>query len=78
MMCAQCHDHPNVKDYAQADYFGLFSYLQQKPEQIVREAVLAGQTFVLTGTLSSLSRDEARLAIEALGGKVASSVSRIQ
>ena len=41
-----------------------------------REAVLAGQTFVLTGTLSSLSRDEARRAIEERGGKVVSSVSK--
>ena len=40
------------------------------------ELTLAGQTFVLTGTLSSQSRDEARRAVEALGGKVTSSVSK--
>lgn len=37
IMCAQCHDHPNVDDYTQADYFGLFSYLQEKPEQAKNE-----------------------------------------
>jgi DNA ligase (NAD+) len=37
---------------------------------------LAGKTFVLTGTLSSMSREEAAAALEALGAKVAGSVSK--
>jgi DNA ligase (NAD+) len=37
---------------------------------------LAGQTFVLTGTLPTLSRDDAKALIEAAGGKVAGSVSK--
>jgi DNA ligase (NAD+) len=37
---------------------------------------LAGRSFVLTGTLASMSRDEAAGAIERLGGKVVGSVSR--
>jgi DNA ligase (NAD+) len=37
---------------------------------------LSGLTFVLTGTLPSMSRDEAKAALEALGAKVAGSVSK--
>ena len=37
---------------------------------------LAGKTFVLTGTLPVLTRDEAKALIEAAGGKVAGSVSK--
>jgi DNA ligase (NAD+) len=36
---------------------------------------LAGQTWVLTGTLESMSRDDAKEKLEALGAKVAGSVS---
>ena len=37
---------------------------------------LAGKTFVLTGTLPTYSRDEAKAMIEARGGKVTGSVSK--
>ena len=40
------------------------------------DSPIAGKTFVLTGTLPTLSRDEAKDMIEALGGKVAGSVSK--
>jgi DNA ligase (NAD+) len=36
----------------------------------------AGQTFVLTGTLPTLGREEAKAMIEAVGGKVSGSVSK--
>ena len=38
--------------------------------------LLAGKTFVLTGTLPTLKRSEAKELIESLGGKVSSSVSK--
>jgi DNA ligase (NAD+) len=37
---------------------------------------LAGRTLVLTGTLSSMTREDAKAALEALGAKVAGSVSK--
>ncbi len=47
------------------------------PEPASQEAgPLAGKTFVLTGTLTSMSREEATAALERLGAKVSGSVSR--
>jgi DNA ligase (NAD+) len=45
-------------------------------EKKQRTAQLAGLTIVLTGTLPSLSREEAKTMVEAAGGKVAGSVSK--
>ena len=45
-------------------------------EKKQRSTQLAGLTFVLTGTLPNLSRDEAKAKIEAAGGKVSGSVSK--
>lgn len=28
IQCAQCHDHPHIEDFTQADYFGLYAFLQ--------------------------------------------------
>lgn len=39
-------------------------------------SALSGKTFVLTGTLPTMTRDEAKELIENLGGKVAGSVSK--
>ena len=46
-------------------------------ERVTQEsAKLAGKTFVLTGTLETLGRDEAQDKIRELGGDVSSSVSK--
>ena len=57
-----------------ASYIGV-NWSESQPAQIVEEGVLVGKTFVLTGTLSSMTRDEAKDKIQALGGKVTGSVS---
>jgi len=51
------------------------------PEQVPaagadRAGAVAGKTFVLTGTLPTMTRDEAAALIEAAGGKVSGSVSK--
>ena len=50
--------------------------VQAKVESEPNRQLLAGKTFVLTGTLPSLTRDEATRMIMAAGGKVSGSVSR--
>ena len=48
----------------------------QNPAISKHKQVLAGKTFVITGTLSDMTRDEAKDRIQALGGKVTGSVSK--
>ncbi len=45
-------------------------------EKKLRSTQLAGLTFVLTGMLPTLSREEAKAKIEAAGGKISGSVSK--
>ena len=45
--------------------------------EVVRgDTPLSGRTYVITGTLESMSRDEAKKALQALGAKVSGSVSK--
>lgn len=49
--------------------------LEATAKEIRRRGTLTGKTFVLTGTLPSLSREDAKALIEEQGGKVSSAVS---
>jgi len=51
------------------------AWLEGEPAAAV-DSPISGKTFVLTGTLPTLTRDAAKDMIEALGGKVAGSVSK--
>ena len=64
----------NREVIAQARELGV-KWPEQKPRAVV-EGQLTGKTFVITGTLDSMSRDEAGDRIVALGGKVSGSVSK--
>jgi len=46
------------------------------PKPIASNTAATGRTFVITGTLPTLSRDEARMLIQDHGGKVSGSVSK--
>lgn len=46
------------------------------PDRVAEKKGISGKTFVITGTLESMSREEAKEKIEESDGKVASSVSK--
>jgi DNA ligase (NAD+) len=52
------------------------TWTEGEPRQARADGPAAGKTFVLTRTLPTLSRDEARNRIQACGGKVSGSVSK--
>jgi len=63
----------NMRDIENLSNSGI---VVEDPEAARKEVgVLAGKQFVLTGTLSKFSRDEAKKKIESLGGRVTSAVS---
>ncbi|WP_372522970.1 NAD-dependent DNA ligase LigA [Sulfuricaulis sp.] len=47
-----------------------------KPARVKKSSALAGKTFVLTGGLSTMTRDEAKRRLQELGAKIAGSVSK--
>lgn len=49
---------------------------EEGPPAVAPAGALLGKTLVLTGTLPTLTRDEAKAMIEAAGGKVSGSVSK--
>ena len=67
------HDEKNLKVLDKLKKGGVvFPALKVKK----KKTPLSGKTFVLTGGLESLNRDEAKKIIEGLGGRVSSSVSK--
>lgn len=53
---------------------GINPVAPERPSE--EDAIFAGKTFVITGTLPTMKRDEAKALIEAKGGKVSGSVSK--
>ncbi|MFA6471435.1 MAG: NAD-dependent DNA ligase LigA [Candidatus Latescibacterota bacterium] len=67
------HENRNLLDRLKS--LGL-PFENKSPRRIVEQEFFAGKTFVLTGSLSKMTRDEATEQIIALGGKISSSVSK--
>ena len=65
---------PNHRDWVKAMRAAGLNLVEAAAAGLV--AGVAGKTFVLTGTLPTLGRDEARDMIEKAGGKVSGSVSK--
>ena len=68
-------DEGNIALCERLQAAGVRTEIERKTAETIDEK-FAGKQFVLTGTLESLTRDEARVLIEARGGRVTSSVSK--
>lgn len=66
------HEERNVKMIEELKELGVNPVSKVKP----KSEKLAGKTFVLTGTLQNMTRDEASAIIKSHGGKTSSSVSK--
>lgn len=65
-------DEDHAKEIQKLMELGLITKITQTSDQ----GLLTGKTFVLTGSLTACTRDEASAKIESRGGKVSSSVSK--
>ena len=68
-------DEPHNAEVIQALVDAGITWEEREPVRAPKDGALAGKTFVLTGTLPSMTRDEAKARIQAQGGKVTGSVS---
>ncbi|HVI99246.1 MAG TPA: NAD-dependent DNA ligase LigA [Sphingomonas sp.] len=65
-----------AEEHNRAAWDDLLSVVQPQPfVQEIRESEVSGKTVVFTGSLETLSRDEAKAQAEALGARVSGSVS---
>ncbi len=72
----QPHNREVVNDLRQAEPEGCGLHWTEGEPAPRTQLPLTGQTFVITGTLPTLSRDQAKDLLEAAGAKVAGSVSK--
>jgi len=72
----QWHDDPRNRKLLERLRQAGLNFDSQLYQPRAKAGPLAGKTFVLTGTLPNLKREEATAKVEAAGGKVSSSVSK--
>ena len=69
-------DEPHNRDVISALQDYGVHWQETEPQRRPADGPLAGKTFVLTGTLPTMTRDEAKQKIQSMGGKVTGSVSK--
>ena len=65
----------NAQNRGTVDELTALGVVPRPPEKMAADLPLAGKTFVFTGTLEGITRNEAKRRVQALGGRVSSSVS---